>query len=85
LVIGERSGKLTLPQAKRSDMSPEKPNSSAQPKMAKEDKPASISAARRIGFMDGEGIVPDDFDQMHAEEIRALFEDGPLFPDELRR
>ncbi|PVM91855.1 type II toxin-antitoxin system Phd/YefM family antitoxin [Caulobacter endophyticus] len=31
-------------------------------------------AARRIGFMDGEGMVPDDFDTMFADEIVAMFE-----------
>lgn len=29
---------------------------------------------RRIGFMDGEIKVPDDFDTMGAEEIIAMFE-----------
>ena len=37
---------------------------------------------QRIGFMEGQFEVPDDFDTMFAEEIRAMFEDGPLFPDE---
>ena len=37
---------------------------------------------RRIGFMKGMGKVPDDFDTMFAEEIRSMFEDGPLFPDQ---
>lgn len=35
-----------------------------------EDRPA----VRRIGFMDGEGMVPDDFDTMFADEIVAIFE-----------
>ena len=34
----------------------------------------------RIGFMDGEFTVPDDFDQMYADEIVALFEADNLFP-----
>ena len=36
-------------------------------------------APRRIGFMKGEGSVPDDFDTMAAEEIADMFEgrDGP--------
>ncbi len=33
-------------------------------------------AKRRIGFMDGECDIPDDFDRMGAEEIQRLFEDG---------
>jgi prevent-host-death family protein len=37
---------------------------------------------QRIGFMKGMGSVPDDFDTLFAEEIRSMFEDGPLFPDE---
>jgi prevent-host-death family protein len=30
----------------------------------------------RIGFMRGAGIVPDDFDRMDEDEIRAAFEGG---------
>jgi prevent-host-death family protein len=37
---------------------------------------------QRIGFMKGKFEVPDDFDTMFAEEIRSMFEDGPLFPDQ---
>ena len=37
---------------------------------------------QRIGFMQGQFEVPEDFDTMFAEEIRSMFEDGPLFPDE---
>jgi prevent-host-death family protein len=33
-----------------------------------------VSAGKRIGFMDGEIKVPEDFDQMDAEEIQRLFE-----------
>ncbi len=40
---------------------------------------------QRIGFMEGQFKVPDDFDRMHAEEIRAMFEDGPLFPDDVSK
>ncbi|MDR7117706.1 hypothetical protein [Caulobacter sp. BE254] len=46
-----------------------------------EDHPGQI---RRLGFLDGEFAIPDDFDTMDAEEIRAMFEDGPLFPEEGR-
>ncbi len=31
-------------------------------------------SARRIGFMEGEFSVPEDFDTMGAEEIQAMFE-----------
>jgi prevent-host-death family protein len=42
--------------------------------------PILEAAPRRIGFMKGVS-VPDDFDTMFSEEIRSMFEDGPLFPD----
>lgn len=29
---------------------------------------------RRIGFMSGQIRVPDDFNEMHAEEIERMFE-----------
>jgi antitoxin (DNA-binding transcriptional repressor) of toxin-antitoxin stability system len=29
--------------------------------------------ARRIGFLDGEVVVPDDFDRMGEKEIAAMF------------
>lgn len=28
---------------------------------------------RRIGFLEGRGTVPDDFDDLDADEIEALF------------
>ncbi len=31
---------------------------------------------RRLGFLAGQGDVPDDFDDMGGDDIRALF-DGP--------
>ncbi len=34
------------------------------------------ASARRLGFMEGEIAVPDDFDQMGSEVIAAMF-DGP--------
>ncbi|MFN3286963.1 MAG: type II toxin-antitoxin system Phd/YefM family antitoxin [Sphingomonadaceae bacterium] len=34
----------------------------------------------RIGMLDGQWDVPEDFDPIGADEIRADFEDGPLFP-----
>ena len=36
----------------------------------------------RLGGMEGQFQIPDDFDTMFSEEIRAMFEDGPLFPTE---
>lgn len=33
-----------------------------------------VAAAKRIGFMDGEIKVPEDFDRMDVEEIGRLFE-----------
>ena len=39
------------------------------------DAPA---APRRFGFLKGEFSIPDDFDRMCEEEIRAMFEDEPL-------
>jgi len=38
--------------------------------LAAQDQPAK----RRLGFMQGEFTVPDDFDTMFAEEIQAMFE-----------
>lgn len=32
------------------------------------------AAIQRLGFMEGEIEVPDDFDRIDAEEIRKLFE-----------
>lgn len=43
--------------------------------------PIVTKPTRRIGFMKGMAMVPDDFDTMFAEEIRSMFEDGPIFPD----
>lgn len=34
---------------------------------------AATSAPRRLGFMAGEIVVPDDFDRMGEAEIAALF------------
>lgn len=36
----------------------------------------SPSGARRLGFMAGQIIVPDDFDRMGSGEIEALFGDA---------
>jgi prevent-host-death family protein len=38
---------------------------------------AETRPKRRIGFLAGQFSVPDDFDQMHAEEIVRLFEGDP--------
>jgi prevent-host-death family protein len=31
---------------------------------------------RRLGFMEGQFSVPDDFDRMYSEEIERMFEGG---------
>ena len=36
----------------------------------------SAGQQRRLGFMAGQGSVPDDFDRMGAEDITRLFETG---------
>jgi prevent-host-death family protein len=33
-------------------------------------------ATRRLGFLAGQFVVPDDFDRMGSEEIGGLFEGG---------
>jgi prevent-host-death family protein len=43
---------------------------------------APVDVSKRLGLLQGKFKVPDDFDTMFVEEIRAMFEDGPLFPDE---
>jgi hypothetical protein len=53
--------------------------------MGRKDISNTAPAASRIGFMDGEFTVPDDFDQMYAEEIIALFEADNLFPPDEQR
>lgn len=35
---------------------------------------AQAKPPRRLGFMEGEFNVPDDFDTMFADEIQAMFE-----------
>lgn len=42
--------------------------------------PVDPPVRRPFGGMEGEYEVPEDFNTMLAEEIRAMFEDGPLFP-----
>ncbi|CAN7213982.1 type II toxin-antitoxin system prevent-host-death family antitoxin [Pararhizobium sp. LjRoot235] len=41
---------------------------------------ADMPKKRRIGFMKGEIVVPDDFDTMMADEIEETFYGGSLFP-----
>lgn len=36
-------------------------------------EPFEPEGQRRVGFMAGQGMVPDDFDQMGSGEIRGLF------------
>jgi hypothetical protein len=50
----------------------------------KEDPSGPKPITSRLGFMDGEFEVPDDFDQVDAEEITALFEADNLFPVETK-
>ena len=33
-----------------------------------------VESPRRLGFLAGQGDIPEDFDDMGTEEIRALFE-----------
>jgi prevent-host-death family protein len=44
--------------------------------------PKGAKPPRVLGLLAGQFNVPDDFDTMCAEEIRAMFEDGPLFHGE---
>jgi len=41
------------------------------------DAPPQTPAKRRIGFLDGQFKVPDDFDTMFADEIEAMFNGKP--------
>lgn len=36
-------------------------------------EPADTNPARRLGFMNGQIAVPDDFDRMGGEEIERIF------------
>jgi len=42
-------------------------------KVTRIDEP-EVVPKKRLGFASGKFNVPDDFDTMHAEEIRRLFE-----------
>ena len=37
---------------------------------------AEFGSTRRIGFLDGQISVPEDFDQMGSDEIEAQFKGG---------
>jgi prevent-host-death family protein len=39
---------------------------------------------RRIGFMEGQFEVPDDFDTMFQKEIEDMFYGGPIEPPETK-
>ena len=39
------------------------------------DAPAP-KAMKRVGFMEGQFEIPEDFDKMHADEIVRMFEAG---------
>ena len=45
------------------------------------EAPAAVPK-RRIGSLEGQYSVPDDFDTMGQEEIERLFYEGPIFPPE---
>jgi prevent-host-death family protein len=36
---------------------------------------------RKLGILEGKAIIPDDFDAPLPDDVLALFEDGPLFPN----
>ena len=38
--------------------------------------PVAAPAPQKVGFMVGQGGVPDDFDEMFAQEIKEMFEGG---------
>ena len=40
-----------------------------------------IIPKRGMGSLRGKFTVPDDFDSMFQEEIEAMFNDGPIYPD----
>jgi hypothetical protein len=40
-------------------------------------RPQVAPGARRLGFVEGAFVVPEDFGTMEAEAIRRLFEDDP--------
>ncbi|MFT4295370.1 MAG: type II toxin-antitoxin system prevent-host-death family antitoxin [Micropruina sp.] len=42
--------------------------------MAKLTRVDAAPAPQRLGFLAGQAIVPDDFDQLGADEIAALFQ-----------
>ena len=42
---------------------------------------ADVPKKRRIGFMKGMILVPDDFDTMMADEIEEIFSEGEQFPE----
>jgi prevent-host-death family protein len=37
---------------------------------------AEAPPRRQLGRLNGKIVVPDDFDELYEEEIRAMFEDG---------
>jgi prevent-host-death family protein len=37
---------------------------------------------QRIGAMEGQFTIPDDFNTMFQEEIEDMFYNGPIFPEE---
>lgn len=48
-----------------------------------QDDPPPRPTTRRIGFLEGQAIVPENFDELFAEEICEEFENGACrFPDD---
>ena len=48
-----------------------------------QDDPPPRPTQRRIGFLEGQAIVPENFDELFAEEICEEFENGAcLFPQD---
>jgi hypothetical protein len=52
-------------------MKPPKPKPA--PSNSKEPMPPQARKKRRIGFMEGQMSIPDDFDTMLAKEIEEMF------------
>jgi prevent-host-death family protein len=46
------------------------------------ETPPKLDRMAFFGSLKGQFTVPDDFDSFMAEEIRAMFEDGPLVSEE---
>lgn len=47
-------------------------------KMSNTHSGTKLNISSRLGFMEGEITVPDDFDQMGKDEIATMFEATPI-------